>query len=145
MGMARSIRNLVLKSGTKKQPKEEVFGTGIPQTFGGHPRGYPGPKLRSGPSKPWENGNFSGVPKRGRSQKQANERKRAQIRAKSAGSSQQKSAKSDFQKLRSDKLWAEFSFPIKSVVDRVSSGKGAGCIQAHPPAGMFYKRTLSFM
>ena len=31
------------------QPKEEVLGTDIPQTSGGHSRGYPGPKLRSGP------------------------------------------------------------------------------------------------
>ena len=37
-------------SGTKNQPKEEVLGTDIPRTSGGHSRGYPGPKLRSGPS-----------------------------------------------------------------------------------------------
>ena len=36
-------------SRTKNQPKEEVFGTDIPRTSGGHSRGYPGPKLRSGP------------------------------------------------------------------------------------------------
>ena len=30
-------------------PKREVFGTDIPQTYGGHSRGCPGPKLRAGP------------------------------------------------------------------------------------------------
>ena len=35
-------------SRTKNQPKEEVFGTDIPRTSGGHSRGYPGPKFRSG-------------------------------------------------------------------------------------------------
>ena len=40
-----------LKSRTKNQPKEEVLGTHIPRTSGGHSRGYPGPKLRSGRSK----------------------------------------------------------------------------------------------
>ena len=48
-------------SGAKKQPcqpKEEVFGTDIPRTSRGHLRGYPGPKLRSGPSKPWSNKHF---------------------------------------------------------------------------------------
>ena len=39
----------------KNQPKEEVFGPDIPRTSGGHSRGYPGPKLRSGRSKSWEN------------------------------------------------------------------------------------------
>ena len=43
------------KSRTKNQPKEEVFGTDIPRTSGGHSHGYPGPKLRSGRSKSWKN------------------------------------------------------------------------------------------
>ena len=38
----------------RNQPKEEVFGPDIPRTSGGHSRGYPGPKLRSGPSKSWK-------------------------------------------------------------------------------------------
>ena len=41
-------------SRTKNQPKEEVLGTDIPQTSGGHSRGCPGRKLRSGRSKSWE-------------------------------------------------------------------------------------------
>ena len=36
------------KSGTKIQPKEEVFGTDMPRPYRGHSRGYPGPQLRSG-------------------------------------------------------------------------------------------------
>ena len=43
-----------LLSRTKNQPKEEVFGMDIPRTSGGHLRGYPGPKLRSGRSKSWK-------------------------------------------------------------------------------------------
>ena len=39
----------------KIRPKEEVFGPDIPRTSGGHSRGYPGPKLRSGHSKSWNN------------------------------------------------------------------------------------------
>ena len=58
-----NVQNLILEtfswtapffSGTKKQPKEEVFGPDIPRTSVGHSRGYPGSKLRSGPSKPWK-------------------------------------------------------------------------------------------
>ena len=41
-------------SRTKNQPKEEVLGTDIPRTYGGHSRGHPGPKLRSGRSKSWK-------------------------------------------------------------------------------------------
>ena len=37
-----------LDSGTKNQPKEEVLGREFPRTSGGHLRGYPSPKLRSG-------------------------------------------------------------------------------------------------
>ena len=44
-------------SRTKNQPKEEVFGTDIPRTSGGHARSFPGPKLRSGPSKSWQKKN----------------------------------------------------------------------------------------
>ena len=42
------------RSRTKNQPKEEVFGTDVPRTSGGHSPGYPGPKLRSGHSKSWK-------------------------------------------------------------------------------------------
>ena len=42
----------------KNQPKEEVFGTDIPRTSGGHSRGYPGPKVRSGRSTSWKNKHF---------------------------------------------------------------------------------------
>ena len=38
----------------KISPQEEDFGTDIPRTSGGHSRGYPGPKLRSGRSKSWK-------------------------------------------------------------------------------------------
>ena len=44
-------------SRTKNQPKEEVFGPDIPWTSGGHSRGYPAPKLRSGHSKSWKKKN----------------------------------------------------------------------------------------
>ena len=50
----KTLRSLG-KSRTKNQPKEEVFGTDIPRTSGGHSRGYPDPKLRSGRSKSWKN------------------------------------------------------------------------------------------
>ena len=75
---------------TKIQPKEEVFGTDIPRTSGGHSRGYPGPKLRSGPSKFWKNKHFT-----------------ADIHDPKARTS---TTLRDFQKLWSEKLWAEFSF-----------------------------------
>ena len=78
-------------SRTKNQPKEEVFGTDVPQTSGGHSRGYPGPKLRSGRSKSWKNKHF------GVDIHDPKGRTSTTLR--------------DFQKLRSEKLWAEFSFP----------------------------------
>ena len=43
------------ESRTKNQPKEEVFGTDIPRASGGHSRGYPDRKLRSGRPKSWKN------------------------------------------------------------------------------------------
>ena len=77
---------------TKNQPKEEVFGTDVPRTSRGHSRGYPGPKLRSGRSKSWKNKHFG-----------------ADIHDPKAQTS---TTLRDFQKLRSEKLWAEaFSFP----------------------------------
>ena len=82
-------------SRTKNQPKEEVFGTDIPRTSGGHSRGYPGPKLRSGWSKSWKNKHFG-----------------ADIHDPKARTS---TTLRDFQKLRSEKLWAEFSFPSFSA------------------------------
>ena len=49
---SKKIKKFLQKlSRTKTQPKEEVFGTDILRTSGGHSRGYPGPKLRSGQSK----------------------------------------------------------------------------------------------
>ena len=81
------------KSRTKNQPKEEVFGTDIPRTSRGHSRGYPGPKLRSGRSKSWKNKHLG-----------------ADIHDPKARTS---TTLRDFQKLRSEKLWAEFSFPSK--------------------------------
>ena len=50
--IARELMSM--KPGTKNQPKEEVLGTDIQRTSGGHLRGHPGPKLRSGPSKYWK-------------------------------------------------------------------------------------------
>ena len=98
-------------SRTKNQPKEEVLGTDIPQTSGGHSRGCPGPKLRSGRSKSWKNKHFS-----------------ADIHDPKARTS---TTLRGFQKLRSEKLWAEFSFPkqIKAVLIRESfceSGEVSG-------------------
>ena len=78
-------------SGTKNQPKEEAFGTDIPRTSGGHSRGYPGPNLQSGQSKSWKNKHFG-----------------TDIHDPKARTS---TALRGFQKLRSGKLWAEFSFP----------------------------------
>ena len=78
-------------SRAKNQPKEEVLGTDIPRTSGGHSRGYPGPKLRSGRSKPWKNKHLG-----------------ADIHDPKARTS---TTLRDFQKLRSEKLWAELSFP----------------------------------
>ena len=81
-----------LVSRTKNQPKEEVLGTDIPRTSGGHSRGYPGPKLRPGRSNSWKNKHVS-----------------ADIHDPKARTS---TTLRGFQKLRSEKLWAEFSFPI---------------------------------
>ena len=84
-------------SKTKIQPKEEVFGTDVPRTSGGHSRGYPDPKLRSGRSKSWKNKHLG-----------------ADIHDPKARTS---TTLRDFQKLRSEKLRAEFSFPklVRSV------------------------------
>ena len=85
---------LALKSRTKIQPKEEVFGTDIPQSSGGHSRAYPGPKLRSGSPNPGKkNKHFA-----------------ADIHDPKARTS---TTLRDFQKLCSEKLWAKFSFSIK--------------------------------
>ena len=78
-------------SGTKNQPKEEVFGTDIPRTSGGHSRGYPDPKLRSGRPRSWKNKHLG-----------------ADIHDPKARTS---TTLRDLQKLRSEKLWAEFSSP----------------------------------
>ena len=94
-------------SRTKNQPKEEVFGADIPRTSRGHSRGYPGPKLRSG-SKSWKDKRFS-----------------ADIHDPKARTS---TTLRDFQKLRSEKLWAEFSFPSllpKVVIPPAPKSKAA--------------------
>ena len=87
-----SLRGCARNSRTKNQPKEEVFGADIPRTTGGHLRGYPGPKLRSGQLKSWKK----------------NKHVRADIHDPKARTA---TTLRDFQKLRSGKLWAEFSFP----------------------------------
>ena len=87
-------------SRTKNQPKEEVFGTDIPRTSGGHSRGYPGQKLRSGRSKSWKNKHFG-----------------TDIHDPKARTSM---TLRDFRKLRSEKLWAEFSFPNLAELDTLS-------------------------
>ena len=99
-------------SGTKNQPKEEVFGPDIPWTSGGHSCGNPGPKLRSGPSKPWENKHFG-----------------ANIHDPKVRTS---TTPRDFQKLRSEKLWAEFSFPNPNNQGKEGQGFAAG--EAQNPA-----------
>ena len=69
----------------------KVLGTDIPRTSGGHSRGYPGPKLRPGRSKSWKNRHLG-----------------ADIHDPKAQTS---TTLRDFQKLRSEKLRVEFSFP----------------------------------
>ena len=78
-------------SRTKNQPKEEGFGTDIPRTSGGHSRGYPSPKLRSGFSKSWKKNKHLG----------------ADIHDPKARTS---TTPRDLQKLCSEKLWADCSF-----------------------------------
>ena len=90
-----------LLSRTKNQPKEEVFGTDVPRTSGGHSRGYPGPKLWSAGSKSWKNKHFG-----------------ADIHDPKARTS---TTLRGFQKLRSEKLWAEFSLPILRTLLRSTS------------------------
>ena len=97
---------------TKNQPKEEVFGTDIPRTSGGHSRGYPGPKLWSGPSKLWKYKHFG-----------------AGIRGLKARTSP---TLRGFQKLRSEKLWAEFSFrTIERGHSEFRSCRGATSRESH--------------
>ena len=81
----------VHKAGTKNQsPKRKLLG----RTSGGHSRGHPGPKLRLGRSKSWKNKHL------GADVQDPKVRTSTTLR--------------DFQKLRSEKLWAEFSFPNKN-------------------------------
>ena len=88
---AKSLQRRSRKPKTKNQPKEEVFGTDIPRTSGGHSRGYPDPKLRSGQSKSWKNKHLG-----------------ADIHDPKARTSM---TLREFQKLRSEKLRADFSCP----------------------------------
>ena len=85
-----------LHSRTKNPPREEVLGTDIPQTSGGHSHGYPGPRLRSGRSKYWKKNKHLG----------------ADIHDPKARTSM---TLRDLQKLRSEKLWAEFHFPTHLI------------------------------
>ena len=90
----------------KISPKRKFWG----RISRGHPgvirAGYPGPKLRSGRSKPWKNKHLG-----------------ADIHDPKARTS---TTLRDFQKLRSEKLWAEFSFP------NVFPGKTRGHVRVHP-------------
>ena len=90
MAAAKGQKQTAQKSGTKSQPKEEVFGTDIPRTSGARSRGCPGPKLRSGGQNPG---------KRSIAARTSMTRRRG--RPRHQGISQ------------SEKLWAEFSFPKK--------------------------------
>ena len=83
------------------------FGTDIPWTSGGHSRGHPGPKLRSGPSKSWKKNKHFG----------------ADIHDPKGRTS---TTPRDFQKLRSEKLWAEFSFPSFGL--GAFNCQGSGCL-----------------
>ena len=94
MGRIRFRRTPGSNSRTKNRPKEEVFGTDIPRTSGGHSRGFPGPKLRSGQSKSWNNKRFG-----------------ADIHDPKARTS---TTLRGFRKLRSEKLWAEYPFPTNT-------------------------------
>ena len=71
------------------------YWTAIPRTSGGHSRGYPDPKLRSGPSKSWKNKHLG-----------------VDIHDPKARTS---TTLRDFQKLRPEKLRAEFSFPDQEI------------------------------
>ena len=88
-------------SRTKNQPKDEVFGTDIPRTSGGHSCGYPDPKLRSGRSESWKNKHFG-----------------ADIHDPKARTSM---ILWDVQNLRSERLWAEFSLPSKQAQSQIVS------------------------
>ena len=78
----------------EKSAQRGSFGTDILRTSRAHSRGYPGPKLRSGRSISWtkKNKHFG-----------------ADIHDPKARTS---TTLRGFQKLRSEKLWAEFSLPI---------------------------------
>ena len=76
----------------KISPKRKFLGRISRGHPGVHSRGYPGPKLRSGHSKSWKNKHLG-----------------ADIHDPKARTS---TTPRDFQKLRSEKLWAEFSFPV---------------------------------
>ena len=87
----------------EKSAQRGSFGTDIPRTSGGHSRGYPGQKLRSGRSKAWKNKHFG-----------------ADIHDPKARTS---TTLRDFQKLRSEKLWAEISFPRFSFSQAKNPGE----------------------
>ena len=106
-------------SRTKNQPKEEVFETDIPRTSGGHSRGYPGPKLRPGQSKSRKSKHFG-----------------ADIHDPKARTS---TTLRGFQKLRSEKLWAEFSFPNVAGVGLRGVGFRTYCYSIFGPLGHCFR------
>ena len=83
------LKSNFAQSRTKNQPKEEVFGTDISRTSGGHSR-ISRPKTSVRAVKSWNNKHFG-----------------TDIHEPKARTSTLR----DIQKLRSEKLWAEFSFP----------------------------------
>ena len=78
-------------SRTKKQPKEEVLGTDIPRTSGVIRADVPAKNFGQGGENPGKNKHFG-----------------TDIHDPKARTS---TTLRDFQKLRSEKLWAEFPFP----------------------------------
>ena len=80
----------------EKSAQRGSFWDGHPADIRGHSCGYPGPKLRSGRSKSWKKNKHFG----------------ADIHDPKARTS---TTLRDFQKLRSEKLWAEFSLSIWGV------------------------------
>ena len=114
-------------SRAKNQPKEAVFGTDIPRTSGGHSRGYPDPKLRSGWPKSWKNKHLG-----------------ADIHDPKAQTS---TTLRDLQKLWSEKLWAEFPFLIyKDDIPVCSKGTPSSTLRkrlkGHWPRSSLFMRLL---
>ena len=109
-------------SRTKNRPKEEVFGTDIPRTSGGHSRGYSGSKLRSGDTAPRNSGKTSLLVRTSMT------RRRGRPRPKEVS-----------KKLRSEKLCAKFSFPTSERF-RARQRSGEGVVRGNGrPKGVFWR------